>query len=178
MTAVLLAVVLAALLAVLHFVWPFLTGRGGAYSTSSVAAARWAFQVVGVRGKKVVDLGCGYGRVLALAKSMGAASVAGVEIDPIRWLICVVRCRCRVALGDMFKFDVSDADVVYIFQWPSVNARLAEKLKRELKPGAYVVSYMWEVPGLALVAHNPALRVYIYKRPEEPRQELSHGETL
>ena len=147
-----------------HVLWPMIAKRGAGFSPSSVKAARWAFQVVGVRGKRVVDLGCGYGRVLALAKSMGAASVAGVEIDPIRWLICVVRCRCRVALGDMFKFDVSDADVVYIFQWPSVNARLAEKLKRELKPGAYVVSYMWEVPGLRLVVHNPELRVYVYKK--------------
>jgi len=150
------------ILGVLHVLWPMIIKRGAGFSPSAVKAARWAFQVVGVRGKRVVDLGCGYGRVLALAKSMGAASVAGVEIDPVRWLICTARCRCRVALGDMFKFDVSDADVVYIFQWPSVNARLAEKLRRELKPGAYVVSYMWEVPGLRLVAHSPELRVYIY----------------
>jgi len=149
---------------VFHVLWPMIAKRGAGFSPSAVKAARWAFQVVGVRGKSAVDLGCGYGRVLALAKSMGAASVAGVEIDPIRWLICAIRClrRCRVAYGDMFKFDVSDADVVYIFQWPSVNARLAEKLRRELKPGAYVVSYMWEVPGLRLVVHNPELKVYIY----------------
>jgi len=158
------ATIAAAAFGVFHIIWPMLLKKGGGYSTTRVAAARWAFQVVRVRGKRVVDLGYGYGRVLALAKSMGAASVAGVEIDPIRWLICTARCRCRVALGDMFKFDVSDADVVYIFQWPSVNARLAEKLRRELKPGAYVVSYMWEVPGLALVAHSPDLHVYIYKR--------------
>jgi hypothetical protein len=63
----------------------------------------------------------------------------------------------------MFKTPLSDADVVYIFQWPSVNAKLAEKLKRELRPGAFVVSYMWEVPGLRLVAHERRLRVYIYE---------------
>ncbi|MGC8994525.1 MAG: RNA methyltransferase, partial [Pyrobaculum sp.] len=100
--------------------------------------------------------------VLALAKAMGAVPV-GVEIDPVRWLICALRCRCRVVLGDMFKIPLGDAEVVYIFQWPSVNARLAEKLRRELRPGAYVVSYMWEVPGLRLVAYNPALRVYVYQ---------------
>jgi len=152
------------ILGVIHVLWPMFARRGAGFSPSAVKAARWAFQVVGVRGKRVVDLGCGYGRVLALAKSMGAASVAGVEIDPIRWLICTARClrMCRVVRGDMFKFDVSDADVVYIFQWPSVNARLAEKLRRELKPGAYVVSYMWEVPGLRLVAYNPELKIYIY----------------
>lgn len=157
-----IVVFVAALLVVLHLVWPFVARRGGAYSTSSVEAARWAFALIGVGGKRVYDLGCGYGRVLALAKAMGAVAV-GVEIDPLRWLICRIRCRCRVILGDMFKTPLTDADVVYIFQWPSVNAKLAEKFKKELKNGAYVVSYMWEVPGLRLYAHDPSLRVYIYK---------------
>ncbi|ACB39157.1 class I SAM-dependent methyltransferase [Pyrobaculum neutrophilum] len=146
----------------LHFVWPYLARRGGAYSTSSAEAARWAFARVGIAGRRVYDLGCGYGRVLALARRMGA-EVVGVEIDPVRWLICLLRCRCRVLLADMFKVDVSDADVVYIFQWPSVNARLSEKFRRELRRGAYVVSYMWEVPGLELVEQSPELRVYIYR---------------
>ncbi|MEZ0319556.1 MAG: class I SAM-dependent methyltransferase [Pyrobaculum sp.] len=156
------AVFVVALLVVLHVVWPFVARRGGAYSTSSVEAARWAFSLIGVRGKRVYDLGCGYGRVLALARSMGAEAV-GVEIDPLRWLICKIRCRCKVVLGDMFKIGLSDADVVYIFQWPSVNTKLAEKFKKELKTGAYVVSYMWEVPGMRLLAHRPDLKIYIYK---------------
>ncbi|AET33888.1 methyltransferase domain-containing protein [Pyrobaculum ferrireducens] len=156
------AVAVAAIVAVLHFLWPYLVGRGGAYSTSSRRAAEWAFRRIGVAGKKVYDLGCGYGGVLALAKAMGAVPV-GVEIDPVRWLVCALRCGCRVVLGDMFKTPLRDADVVYIFQWPSVNARLAEKFRRELRSGAYVVSYMWEVPGLRLVAYNPALRVYVYQ---------------
>ena len=65
--------------------------------------------------------------------------------------------------GDMFKISLADADVVYVFQWPSVNAKLAEKFRKELRPGTYVVSYMWEVPGLRLVAYHSRLRVYIYE---------------
>ncbi|MEM0464859.1 MAG: class I SAM-dependent methyltransferase [Pyrobaculum sp.] len=157
-------VVLTAVVAavILHLLWPFLVGRGGAYSTSSARAAEWAFRRIGVAGRRVYDLGCGYGVVLALARKMGAVPL-GVEIDPIRWLICSLRCGCRVILGDMFQVSLADADVVYIFQWPSVNARLAEKFLRELRPGAYVVSYMWEVPRLKLVAYNPSLKVYIYQ---------------
>ncbi|AFA40226.1 hypothetical protein Pogu_2199 [Pyrobaculum oguniense TE7] len=162
MTPLAILIVLAGV-AILHFVWPFLAGRGGAYSTSSLRAAAWAFEKIGVKGKKVYDLGCGYGVVLALAKKMGAVPV-GVELDPLRWLICALRCRCKVLLGDMFKTPLHDADVVYIFQWPSVNERLADKFAKELRPGAYVVSYMWEVPGLRLVDHNPRLRVYVYQK--------------
>ncbi|RFA96057.1 class I SAM-dependent methyltransferase [Pyrobaculum aerophilum] len=157
---VVLALVVAAI--ILHLLWPFLAGRGGAYSTSSVSAAEWAFRRIGVAGRRVYDLGCGYGVILALARRMGAVPI-GVEIDPLRWLICSLRCRCRVILGDMFQVPLADADVVYIFQWPSVNARLAEKFLSELRPGAYVVSYMWEVPRLKLVAYEPVLKIYIYQ---------------
>ncbi len=150
------------ILSILHILWPWLSGRGAAYSTSRARAVRWAFELVGVRGKRVYDLGCGYGVVLAIAKSMGAEPV-GVEVDPLRWLICKAVCRCRVLFRDMFEVDLSNADVVYVFQWPSVNAKLAAKLARELKPTAYVVSYMWEMPQLKLVAENPQLKVYIYQ---------------
>jgi SAM-dependent methyltransferase len=158
----LVALVAAALAAVLHFLWPYVARRGGAYSTSSAEAAEWAFRHIGVAGKRVYDLGCGYGRVLLIARRLGAVPI-GVELDPLRWLICRIRCRCRVIYGDMFKTPLSDADVVYIFQWPSVNAELAKKFRKELRPGTYVVSYMWEVPGLRLVAHERRLRVYIYE---------------
>ncbi|MFN3804418.1 MAG: class I SAM-dependent methyltransferase [Pyrobaculum sp.] len=156
-------VALLAAAAIAHLLWPYLARRGAAYSTSRKEAAAWAFRQIGVAGKRVYDLGCGYGVVLTLARSMGAVPI-GVEIDPLRWAICRLRCRCVVLLRDMFKVDLSDADVVYVFQWPSVNIRLAEKLARELKPSAYVVSYMWEIPGLTLVAKNPRLKIYIYQK--------------
>lgn len=156
-------VFLLAALAIVHFIWPHLIKRGAAYSTSRARAVKWAFDLLEVKGKKVYDLGCGYGVVLTIAKSMGA-DVVGVEIDPLRWLICKIVCKCKVLFRDMFKVNLSDADVVYVFQWPSVNIKLGEKLARELKPTAYVVSYMWEIPQLKLVAKNPGLRVYIYRR--------------
>jgi SAM-dependent methyltransferase len=98
----LVALVAAALAAVLHFLWPYVARCGGAYSTSSAEAAEWAFRRIGVAGKRVYDLGCGYGRVLLIARRLGAVPV-GVELDPLRWLICRIRCRCRVIYGDMFK---------------------------------------------------------------------------
>jgi SAM-dependent methyltransferase len=158
----LVALVAAALAAVLHFLWPYVARRGGAYSTSSAEAAEWSFRRIGVAGKRVYDLGCGYGRVLLIARRLGAVPV-GVELDPLRWLICRISCRCRVVYGDMFKTPLSDADVVYIFQWLSVNAKLAEKFRKELRLGTYVVSYMWEMPGLRLVAYHSGLKVFIYR---------------
>ncbi|MEM3827748.1 MAG: hypothetical protein QXP36_00820 [Conexivisphaerales archaeon] len=134
---------------------------GAGYGPSDLKAVERALELVGVRGKKLYELGCGYGAVLRLASRMGAIAT-DVEIDPIRALICKLRCRnCKIIWGDMFEVPLGDADVVYIFQWPSVNERLAEKFNRELKEGAVVVSYRWEVPNMEpIYAEN---RIYVYR---------------
>ncbi|MGA2574237.1 MAG: methyltransferase domain-containing protein [Candidatus Methanomethylicaceae archaeon] len=93
------------------------------------------------------DIGCGTGTVLTEAKKRGA-DVVGVEIEPLRWLICRLRVSgARVILGDMFKVPLGNASVVFLFQYPNVNKRLKEKLGRELKPGTRVVSYAWKIDG-------------------------------
>lgn len=147
----------------LHLSWPHLARKGAGYGTSSLEAARRALEAVGVRGKVFYELGCGYGRVLLMAARAGA-DARGVEIDPLRWLACRLRCRsCKVIYGDMFEVPLHDADVVYIFQWPSVNERLAEKLNRELKPNALVISYYWEMPNMKLISYDSKYKIYIYK---------------
>ena len=65
----LVALVAVALAAVLHFLWPYVARRGEAYSTSSAEAVEWAFRRISVAGKRVYDLGCGYGRVLLIASA-------------------------------------------------------------------------------------------------------------
>jgi len=155
-------IIAAIVLLVLHFLWPYILRKGAGYSSSNTKSVIWAFKLVNIKGKRLIDLGCGYGRVLKIAKRMGA-NVTGIEIDPIRWFISLIRCRCRVLFGDMFKIDLSNYDVVYLFQWPSVNKKLARKFKKELRKGTHVISYMWEVPGLELVAYDKKLDIYIYR---------------
>jgi SAM-dependent methyltransferase len=101
----------------------------------------------------VYDLGSGDGRiVIAAAKKYGARGV-GVELDPelIKRSIknaqkAGVADKVRFVQGDLFKADLSDATVVTLFLSPSINLRLESKLKRELKPGARVVSHRFPMP--------------------------------
>ena len=108
----------------------------------------------GVTSQDVVyDLGSGDGRlVIAAAKKHGARGV-GVEIDPD--LVKQARRnaekagvadKVRFVQGDLFKTDLSDATVVTMFLSQSINARLEPKLKRELKPGARIVSHRFPMP--------------------------------
>jgi len=47
--------------------------------------------------------------------------------------------------GDLFAEDLSRATVVTLWLSETVNARLEAKLKRELRPGARVVSHQFPI---------------------------------
>jgi len=100
------------------------------------------------RGEHVVDLGCGDGRIVVAAARAFGARATGVEIDPFRvlWgraaiLFAGVRGRARIVRGNMYAHDVSSADVVILFLSATANFKLQTRLRRELRPGARVVSY-------------------------------------
>jgi SAM-dependent methyltransferase len=96
----------------------------------------------------VYDLGCGDGRiVITAAKEFGARGV-GVDIDPKRIRQSIknarkagVADRVKFVQQDLFETDLSEATVVTLYLLPTINIRLREKLLRELRPGARVVSH-------------------------------------
>lgn len=49
--------------------------------------------------------------------------------------------------GDLFQVDLSSANVIAIYLSDSANAKLAPKLKNELKAGARIVSLDYTLPG-------------------------------
>ncbi len=55
--------------------------------------------------------------------------------------------------GDLFEADISEATVVALWLSASVNARLEPKLKRELRPGARVVSHQFPIGSWQPDAH-------------------------
>ncbi|MBM5790056.1 class I SAM-dependent methyltransferase [Candidatus Parcubacteria bacterium] len=126
-------------------------------------------------GERFVELGCGTGRVCRYLAQTTDAQTFGVELSVIQWVwanICVILRRPKVAkgsprlqdpslstlaqndkkrikiyLGDIFHHNLSSYDVVYLFLMPETYAKLRDKLERELKPGARVITYVWPIPG-------------------------------
>jgi cyclopropane fatty-acyl-phospholipid synthase-like methyltransferase len=100
----------------------------------------------------VYDLGSGDGRiVITAAKKFGARGV-GVELDPV--LVKKARenaaaegvaDRVRFVTADLFAADLRPASVVTLYLLQSLNERLRPKLVRELKPGARVVSHVFNM---------------------------------
>ena len=145
---------------------PYFTGAP--WVPMPLDTARRMLQLADVRpGETVYDLGSGDGRVvIAAARNFGATAI-GVEIDPLRTLISRtaiallgLRSRARVARANLFDVDLRDADVVTVYLLPKANARLALKLRSELKPGARVVTLTYHLPGWEPVISENGIKVY------------------
>ncbi len=99
-------------------------------------------------GDVVYDLGCGDGRaVIGAARKTGARGV-GIDLDPVRVReSCENACAEQVAhlvrfvKADLFKSEINDATVLFVFLFPEVNRRLRPKLLSDLRPGTRIVSY-------------------------------------
>ncbi len=104
------------------------------------------------KGDIVYDLGCGDGRIVIMAVKLFGATGVGIDIDPIRIEEsrqnagkAGVMNRVTFRNEDLFVADIHEATVVTLFLSQSVNLKLRPKLLRELKPGARVVSYYWDM---------------------------------
>lgn len=102
----------------------------------------------------VCDLGAGDGGIVSVAAAEFGARAIGVErrADLVergkaRIAQAGVKDRARMVCGDLFHFDLGEADVVTMYLYPGVNERLRPKLERELKRSARVVSHDYPVAG-------------------------------
>lgn len=122
--------------------------------TDRVTARRILF-LAGVSEKDhVVDLGCGDGRFVVVAARDFGARATGYEIDLFRalwgkaWIVLGgLSARARVVWGNMYRADLSEADVAILFLSARANLKLEGKLRRELRLGARVVSYFHPIVG-------------------------------
>ena len=125
-------------------------------------------------GEKLVDLGCGDGRLLRTAVSdFGASQAVGYELDAE--LVTLARSlngsdsRLTVHEKDAAESaaDLHEADVVSLYLTERGNASLLPLLASTLRPHARVVSYCWGLGGLqptrTAVARGPGAVLSIGK---------------
>ncbi len=132
-------------------------------------------------GETLYDLGSGDGRtVIMAAKDFGAKSV-GVELreDLVKRALSNIQefgleKEAQILQKDIFKVNLSQADVVFLYLTTSANEKVKPKLETELKPGARVISHDYEILGwkpskIDNFCENPRLgypshTLYVYKR--------------
>ncbi len=97
-------------------------------------------------GGIVYDLGCGHGLfALSIQKENPTRSVRGIDTSYIRiWFAKVytylIGRHVIFTRKNIFNADLRDADIVYTYLWYSVMPPLEQKLRKELKPGAIVIT--------------------------------------
>src|SRR5258708_31173236 len=99
------------------------------------------------------DLGsCRGAFALNISRACPQLKVFGVEKDPLRnWYAKFIslfsRGKAKFLNQDIFKVDLSSADVTYIYLERSLLPKLQKKLEQELKPGSVVVSQTVSFPS-------------------------------
>jgi SAM-dependent methyltransferase len=157
------------MLALMSLIWT--STRGAPWVPTHREIVDRMLRMAGVKpGETVYDLGCGDGRVLVAAARRFGARAVGVELDLGRylWSLLVVTAtgllgRVRVIRGDLFKVDLSPADVVFCYLLQETNERLKDKLRKELRPGARIVSNTFHFSGLPLARMDDELKLYLYR---------------
>ncbi len=145
----------AAIVVYLVFFVFFPLGRGAIYDPSTQEESRVMAEVADVQpGDRAVDLGSGDGRVV-IALALRGAEAHGFEVNPI--LVAVSRRKIReqglegkafIHWGSFWNKDLSRFDLITVFQVGFIMLRLENKLRKELKQGAKIVSHYWRFPGL------------------------------
>ena len=132
-------------------------------------------------GEVLYDLGAGDGRTLIIAAQEFGALGVGIELrdDLVKQAVKKIRKlgledRIKIIHGDLFKVDISPADVVYLYLTTSANEKVKPKLEAELRRGTRVVSHDYEIIGwkaeiVERFCENPRLgypthTLYLYRR--------------
>jgi len=100
----------------------------------------------------IYDVGCGYGECSrALQKRLPNVCIYAIDNSTLRIFYAKIfsflqRRKVFFQSGDLFQMPLADADVVYCYLPWSLMPRLEEKLLKELKPGACVITNTTRFP--------------------------------
>ncbi|KKT72547.1 MAG: rRNA methylase family protein [Microgenomates group bacterium GW2011_GWA2_44_7] len=168
-------VIVVALLVLLPFI--FVKGKDAPFVPTEEEAVERIMEIAEVGANDIFyDLGSGDGRLVIAAAVRGAKAV-GIEMNPLRvWysriMIAVLGQwqRARIIQSDFFNVDLSEATVIVLYLLPKANEDLKDKLLRELRKGARLVTVAFPISGFELVKEDPRGVVYgpvrLYKVPE------------
>ena len=161
-----IAIVLAAFFLVFYVFFPL--GRGAVYVPSTPEKALRMAELSGIAaGMKSVDLGSGDGR-LVIACARRGAEAHGFEVNPALVLLsrrnirqAGLQDRAFIHWRSFWRARLGAFDAVTIFQGSFVMRRLEAKARKELAPGARVVSDYWGFPTMVPESVHGTLYRYV-----------------
>jgi len=131
------------------------------------------------KGKLVYDLGCGNGKVLRILAKKRKIKTVGYEYNSIPFLAGKIvnffsADKIQIYFQDFFKVGLSKADYVFCYLITDEMEKLEEKLNKELKSGAIVISNTfkfkdWQPEKVIVIDETKGKgvlsnRLYIYRK--------------
>lgn len=126
--------------------------------------AQEALKLAGAKpGERFLDLGCGWGITLKIAKERGL-DAEGIEISPTAWFWNRIMGR-QVRFGNLLNADVRSFDIIYIYLLPN----LIKKLKLKIKNGARIIAVDFPIPHRKPTKTKKVGRhtIYLYGQPRK-----------
>ena len=158
----------------------------GTLAIAGISAAPWVplwrkdihrmMKIANVKpGDAVYDLGAGDGRMVVIAAQRYGADATGYEFAVLPYFLATtiirlkgLRKKARIKYANFFKANLGEADVICTFLTPHAMKKLKPKFERELKPGARVVSYAFQIhgwePTLVDKPNAKTTAIYFYQR--------------
>lgn len=138
------------------------------------AVLQWVARLTDI--DTIVEAGSGWGSLaLPLSRANPKRKVIALENSPLPYAVSTLRRlvgiapNLRILRKDLYRFDYHAVDLVVCYLYPGAMVRLSGQLRRELKPGAWIISI-----GFALPHWQPELqhtckdlyrtKLYLYQR--------------
>ncbi|NMB69847.1 hypothetical protein GYA27_01420 [candidate division WWE3 bacterium] len=160
--------ILALLGYIIFIIFPL--SRGAPYVPTSQKTIMSLIEILNGYGvasfKKAVDLGSGDGRIIIALSAIGL-SCDGIEQNKLLFKLSKRKLKNLKLLNisnvfntNFLKYNLSDYDLVTLFQIPYIMPKLKNKLLKELKPNSLICSYSFKIPGLNEVQEHNGWYVY------------------
>jgi hypothetical protein len=123
-------------------------------------------------GQSFLELGSGDGRVTRQAVKEFGVNGQGIDIHPMLlfWSNLVAKRQkldAKFKQGDLFKTDLSKADVIFIFLLPRTLKKLGPKILDEAKKDTLIISHGFMIPALeqrlVKIQPRPHFPTHFYK---------------
>lgn len=126
---------------------------GAPFVPTPLEAVRKALDMVDLKpGDRLLDAGCGDGRVVIEAARRGAKAT-GYELSPFVWLVAKInvwrsRSAGKILLGNAFKKDLSEYDVIFLFLMPKTLPNFFKEMQKKARQGAKIITYAFPLENL------------------------------
>jgi hypothetical protein len=129
---------------------------------------------------KIAELGSAWGTLAcALASKLPHCQIQAYEISPLPYLFSKGLAafykfpNLEVQRKDFFDISLHQFSLVVCYLYPGAMERLKDKFQNELKPGTYIISHTFAIPGWKEIQriyvddlyHTP---IYLYQMPKIP----------